>query len=284
MKNKKRTMLKSVILEMVAILLIALAIAGCEQSQKDDIYSKMRVVFSEDNIKLSDEAYIKNSHDKEQNSVGLLEFSDFEYNDTIYCSTAYSVDESLLDSSRNIGEVHRADDTSSTRQAYAIKNVNSEYMLAVEVDETYVLYYNQKCSHENLQEYIELIGDRENLDVSYVKVELLNNGLTEKEYIYCDDIEEWVWQLLTQSEHKMLNKVSRIKEDSDSENRIDFVICIRNKYTGAEYLIELLENGNLAISDVYSMYEHEYEYEFSEDELLEALTELAENYEAYEVK
>lgn len=280
MKSEKRTMLR------VVILLIALAIAGCEQydgqSQKEDIHAKMLSIFSEDNIKLFDENYIENSYDKEQNSVGLLEFSDFEYNDTIYCSTAYSVDESLLDSSKNIGKVHRVDDTSLIRQAYAIKNINSEYMLAVKVDDAYVLYYNWKCSHENLQEYIELIGDRENLEVAYVKVELLNNGLTEKEYIYCDGIEEWVWQLLTQTEHKMLNKVSGIKEEAEKES--NFVVCIRNKYTGAEYLMELLENGNLGISDIYSMYEHEYEYEFSEEELLEALTELAENYEAYEVK
>lgn len=243
---------------------------------KEDIHSKIYSMFSEIDNQPSEEKD-KNNNGKEKNAIGIEEFCDFEYDDNIYISTAYTIDESVLDISQNIGEVCRSGDSSQKIQAYVVNNVNPMYMLAAKVDSVYVLYYNRTCSHENIQEYIDLIGPQEALQVAYVKVELLDNESVEKQITYYDDIEEWAWQLLLGKEHKKLNHASGIQEipDSvDSEERANIVICIRNKYTGAEYLSELHSNGNLIICDVYSMYEHRYEYDFTEEELVNALHQL----------
>lgn len=284
----KNTFVKKlvIVLGILSIITVAVIIFNMNNVYNDNIHLNMWSIFDDEKIMLTEKACDEYSIEKEKCAVGLEKFSDFEYNDTIYYSTAYSIDKSLLDNSKNIGKVHRHDDTSQTIQAYEIKNVNSEYMLAAEIEGIYVLYYNWKCRQDSLKEYINLIGPKENLEVAYVKVELLNNEAIEKQYIYYNDIEEWVWQLLTQKEHRILNRVSGIKDVSDyeyPERSGNLIICIRNKYTGAEYLTELLANGNLAITDVYSIYEHQYEYEFQEEELSEALTALVKNYKAYKV-
>lgn len=264
-------------------IVTTMTIVACTKEEisdnKEDIHSKIYSIFSEMENQPSEENPEDNLR-KEKNAIGIEKFCDFEYNDNIYISTAHAIDESMLDMSQNIGEVCRYDDSSQKTQAYVVNNVNPMYMLAAKVDSVYVLYYNRTCSHENMQEYIDLIGPQEALQVEYVKVELLDNESVKKQITYYDDIEEWAWQLLLGNEHKKLNHVSGIQEipDSvDSEERANIVICIRNKYTGAEYLSELHSNGNLIICDVYSVYEHRYEYDFTEEELIDALEKLVEN-------
>lgn len=270
------------------VLLCVVAIAtGCigESKSMYIIHSKIWDVFSEDNINVSNEAYTMEEERPFFDDVWEKK-KEFEYNDLPYVFSKYDIDSEFVDTSKCVLEVIRDDDTNKVVKIYEVKNISKEYMLAADIDGVFYQYINADFKHKNLSEFIEHIGPKENIKIEYVKIELITADLVKEQYIYVNNVEQLVWNLLLDTEHTNMGTTLGIKdlyEEQAPDKRGDIVICIRNVYSNMEYTAELLPNGNLVISDGRTQL-YSFEYAYLVEELEVFLDNLASDYVAYKVE
>lgn len=271
------------------VLLCVVAIAtGCigESKSMYIIHSKIWDVFSEDNINVSNEVYTMKEERYFFGEDVWKKKKEFEYNDLPYVFSRYDIDSELVDTLKCVLEVIRDDDTNKVVKIYEVKNISEEYMLAADIDGVFYPYINANFKHKNLSEFIEHIGPKENIKIEYVKVELITDELVNEQYIYVNNVEQLVWNLLLDTEHTNMGTTLGIKdlyEEQAPDKRGDIVICIRNVYSNMEYTAELLPNGNLVISDDRTQL-YSFEYAYSVEELEVFLDNLASDYVAYKVE
>lgn len=282
----RKTIIAIIISALIIVFLVLIKLKNTTEDETvDNIHSEIWNIFNEAKITLVSDEYDEYVDERENNDSGWDTVGYFVYNDDKYVPFRYTIDKGLVDISQCILEVSRYDNEALYAKVYKLKDVSEEYMLVAEVDGLYHQFVNMNFKHDKLEEYIERIGPKDKLDIVCVEVKLIENRAVKNKYVFDTNIDKWVWNLLLSEEHKFIGAVescSMLNEDIYPDKMGDINICIRNKLANAQYMVTILPSGNLAISDDRSNV-HDFEYEMSEEKLIEALQELVNYYDAYKV-
>lgn len=279
----KRTIMVIAVIALIVIVVVAYR----DKMLKDNIHSKLWEIFAQENINIADgDIKYKDNSSYAYDASNMLDC--FTYSGMDYFFNFSFIDKELVDTSQILAEVIRYDDESKMAKVYRIKDIPEDYILAVEIEGVYYKYYNSiREEHNSLEEYIDIRGGKEKLNVEYVEIILLEGEQTTAQYVYVEGIDEWVWNLLLGNGHNFKgwipSECTSGGEYVDYPDRhVRFNICIRNNIANAVYELYILPNGNLALCDG-NMGRSEAEYMFSASELIDACKALVKNYTAYKV-
>lgn len=283
--------LKRIIVAIAAIALIFIVVVVYRDNRgkmlKNNIHYELWEIFEGENINIAEgDIKYKDNSSYAYDPSNMIDV--FSYNEIGYFFSYSFIDKELVDTSQILAEVRRYDDESKMAKVYRIKDTPEDYILAVEIEGVYYRYYGViREEHNSLEEYIDIRGGKEKLNVEYVEVILLEGEQTTAQYVYVEGIDEWVWNLLLGNRH---NFEGWIPSESTAggeyvdypDRHVRFNICIRNNAANAVYKLYILPNGNLALCDG-KISGGEAEYTFSASELIDACKTLVNDYTAYKV-
>ena len=244
--------------------------------------------FNEDKVKVVDgECNMEHIEHQYNDTMRNRDFESVAYNNNLYYSADFLIEEEKIELSQALFKKNINDNKDSFVTGYKIKTISEEYAIAIKYNNQYYKYINTSFRPKNLDEFLALIGPKENLEMPYVEIVLGKNATTVATYVYKDGTDIWVWNLFENREHEITEKGvghhSHRVEDKSILKWADVYIRVENKKANIEYLIQFgLNADTVGIYDTrYGLYE--YCFEFSEEELSEALTALVKNYKAYKV-
>lgn len=291
MKRRESVIYKYIILFIVAVLLAVFSITWFdnynEEKLKENIHSEMWDIFEQEDLGVRDTENTQEDIHANYTNEGFFLLDYIEYEDETFFYYFSFISEVLVDTSEVLLEVPRYDDESKIAKVYKIKDTSADYMLAAEIEGKYYQYCSFVAEHDDLEEYINIRGGKEKLNIEYVEVILMEGNVESKKFIYKDNISEWVWDLLLSDRHDFVGWIScqcisGVEYTEYPKRNVRFNIYIRNDEANSLYKVYILPNGNVGICDG-EVSVQETEYTFSASELLEAFEMLVNNYEAYEV-
>ena len=212
-KEKSRYLegIVAIILLTVAIYVIVIIlkdpVAEPEIIMENELAEILWDNFDESKIKIiegeAEMAHIETLYDDTMRNKDT-EFLD--YDGKKYITSDFLIEEGKVDLSRELFEMTISDKEENVICGYGIKTINEDYIIAIKYGDKYFKYINMSYIPDNLDDFFEIIGSKDNVEISYVEVLLGQDLKTVGKYVYQNNIDEWAWDLFDNRVHNTVEK------------------------------------------------------------------------------